>query len=77
MINQALANSYSSLSIDKGHITFLYKGDDRPLLSNYRSIILFNTLYKIDPKVLQQWLRLNLKEVIYSNQTSFTLLRFI
>ena len=71
MINQALREGALPATMIQGAITLLYKSGEKEDLSNWRSITLLNTSYKILAKALQLRLKPFLAEIISSDQTAF------
>jgi len=66
-----LRTGATSPFINKGIITLIPKSGDRAKLNNWRPITLLGTLYKILAKTLASRLRMELTEIIRSNQTCF------
>jgi mannosylglycoprotein endo-beta-mannosidase len=66
-----LRTGATSPFISKGIITLIPKSGDRAKLNNWRPITLLGSLYKILAKTLASRLRMELTEIIRSNQTCF------
>jgi hypothetical protein len=77
MITQAVEAACFLVGMTKGLIVLLPKEGDLESLSNWRPIILLNSLYKIFAKALQIRLQALLPDVIYKDQSAFLPLRFI
>jgi hypothetical protein len=63
--------------MNKGLIVLLFKGGDRELLTNWRSVTLLNVAYKIVAKALQKRIQPIMSEIIHEDQTSFLPMRYI
>ncbi len=66
-----LRTGATSPFINKGIISLIPKSGDRAKLNNWRPITLLGSLYKILAKTLASRLRMELTEIIRSNQTGF------
>jgi hypothetical protein len=63
-----LRTGATSPFINKGIITLIPKSGDRAKFNNWRSITILRSLYKILAKTLASRLRMELTEIIRSNQ---------
>ena len=68
VINDGFKRGELSLSMRRGVIVLIWKGDDKRLLKNWRSISLLNYDYKAITKVLATRVRDILPKIIHPNQ---------